>query len=49
MTKKGDRFIDFVLFGNAGRGARYLKIAFTVDSESYFDEVLVTPEFRTCF
>lgn len=39
-----DAFIDFVLFENVGRDARYLKIAFTVDSESYFDEVVVNPE-----
>ena len=39
-----DAFIDFVLFENVGRDARYLKIVFTVDSESYFDEVVVNPE-----
>ncbi len=39
-----DAFIDFVLFENVGRDARYFKIAFTVDSDSYFDEVVVNPE-----
>ena len=39
-----DAFIDVVLFENVGRDTRYLKIAFTVDSESYFDEVVINPE-----
>lgn len=39
-----DAFIDFVLFENVGRDARYLKIAFTVDSKSCLDEVVVNPE-----
>ncbi len=39
-----DAFIDFVLFEDIDREARYLKVAFTVDSESYFDEIAVNPE-----